>query len=120
MLDENFSTHYCAYDFMNAVSELASQSILGWDKNSEFKMAAFQQYLFSNRHNGELVYFDPSFDLKLSAYDDFDFEGVVLNEETTKKFYKLALKELIEQSEILVKSLKSNGGKQAILLHYTW
>lgn len=120
MLDENFSTHYCAHDFMNAVSELASQSILGWDKNSEFKMAAFQQYLFNNRHNGSLVYFDPSFDLKFSAYNDFDFEGVILDEVMTEKFYKLALKELIEQSEILVKSLKSNGERKTILLHYYW
>jgi site-specific DNA-adenine methylase len=120
MLDENFSIHYCAYDFMDAVSELASQSIPDWDKYAEIKMAAFQQYLFSNRRNGELVYFDPSFDLNCSLYDDFDFEGVVLDKETTEKFYKLVLKELIEQSEILVKSLKSNGGKQTILLHYTW
>lgn len=120
MLDENFSTHYCADDFMDAVSELASQSIPDWDKYAEIKMAVFQQYLFSDRHNGELVHFDPSFDLKCSSYNDFDFEGVVLDEETTEEFYKLALKELIEQSEILIQSLKSNGGKKLILLHCTW
>ena len=120
MLDENFSTHYCAYDFMDAVSELASQSIPDWDKYAEIKMTAFQQYLFNDRRNGELVYFDPSFDLKCSSYDDFDFEGLVLDEETTEEFYKLALKELIEQSEILLQSLKSNGEKKTIYLHYTW
>lgn len=120
MLDENFSIHYCAYDFMDAVSKLVSQSVPDWDKYAELKMAAFQQYLFSDRHNGELVCFDPSFDLKCSSYNNIDFEGIVLDEETTEEFYKLALKELIEQSEILLQSLKSNGGKKTILLRYTW
>ena len=120
MLDEKFSIHYCAYDFMDEVAELASQSIPDWDKYAEIKMTAFQQYLFNDCRNGELVYFDPSFDLKCSSYDNFGFEGVVLDEETTKEFYKLALKELIEQSEILLRSLKSNGGKQTILLQYNW
>lgn len=120
MLDEKFSTHYCAYDFLDAVSELASKSIPDWDKYAEIKMTAFQQYLFNDCRNGELVYFDPSFDLKCISYDGFSFEGVVLDEETTKEFYKLSLKELIEQSEILIQSLKSNGGKKTILLHYTW
>ena len=119
MLDENFSIHYCAFDFMNAVSELASQSIPDWDKNSVYKIEAFQQYLFNDRHNGELVYFNPSFDLNCSS---FDFEDVVFpfDDKLTEEFFKLSLKELIEQSEILIKSLKSNGGKQTILLHYSW
>lgn len=120
MLDEKFCTYYCAFDFMDAVSELASQSIPDWDKYKEIKMVAFQQYLFNDRSNGELVCFDPTFDLKYSSYDVFDFKGVVLDEETTEEFYKLALKELFEQSEILIKSLKSNSGKQTIFLHYTW
>jgi hypothetical protein len=107
MLNVKSKKYYDFNDFMGELSALCEGGIPGWDKSWEDTFDKLCSHVSSDRHNGQLIYFEPS-----TYLDDLDYFF-------DDKEDEIRAKVILEYIQTITEKVREPGSF-SISLHFWW